>query len=98
MMPRSTSTRFFRAPGSALAMLVPPPPRPWRARCVRLVVGGVLIDFGPMTDPRLPLHGIRVLELAQVVAGPFCGALMAEFGAEGIKTGTPGRGESLRSQ
>jgi crotonobetainyl-CoA:carnitine CoA-transferase CaiB-like acyl-CoA transferase len=44
----------------------------------------------------LPLHGIRVLELAQIVAGPFCGALMAEFGAEVIKTEMPGKGDDLR--
>ena len=37
-----------------------------------------------------------MLELAQVVAGPFCGALMAEFGAEVIKTEMPGRGDDLR--
>ena len=43
-----------------------------------------------------PLEGIRVLELAQVVAGPFCGALMAEFGADVIKTEMPGRGDDLR--
>ncbi|MBM3219647.1 MAG: CoA transferase [Candidatus Rokubacteria bacterium] len=43
-----------------------------------------------------PLEGIRVLELAQVVAGPFCGTLMAEFGAEVIKTEMPGRGDDLR--
>jgi crotonobetainyl-CoA:carnitine CoA-transferase CaiB-like acyl-CoA transferase len=49
-----------------------------------------------MTEPRLPLQGIRVLELAQVVAGPFCGTLMAEFGAEVIKTEMPGRGDDLR--
>jgi crotonobetainyl-CoA:carnitine CoA-transferase CaiB-like acyl-CoA transferase len=49
-----------------------------------------------MTEPRRPLDGIRVLELAQVVAGPFCGALMAEFGAEVIKTEMPGRGDDLR--
>ncbi len=49
-----------------------------------------------MTVPRLPLDGIRVLELAQVVAGPFCGTLMAEFGAEVIKTEMPGRGDDLR--
>jgi crotonobetainyl-CoA:carnitine CoA-transferase CaiB-like acyl-CoA transferase len=49
-----------------------------------------------MTEPRLPLDGIRVLELAQVVAGPFCGTLMAEFGAEVIKTEMPGRGDDLR--
>jgi crotonobetainyl-CoA:carnitine CoA-transferase CaiB-like acyl-CoA transferase len=49
-----------------------------------------------VSAPRRPLEGIRVLELAQVVAGPFCGALMAEFGAEVIKTEMPGRGDDLR--
>ena len=49
-----------------------------------------------MTDTPRPLDGIRVLELAQVVAGPFCGTLMAEFGAEVIKTEMPGRGDDLR--
>jgi crotonobetainyl-CoA:carnitine CoA-transferase CaiB-like acyl-CoA transferase len=49
-----------------------------------------------MTQPRRPLDGVRVLELAQVVAGPFCGTLMAEFGAEVIKTEMPGRGDDLR--
>src|SRR5438132_4454657 len=47
-------------------------------------------------ETRRPLDGIRVLELAQVVAGPFCGTLMAEFGAEVIKTELPGRGDDLR--
>ena len=49
-----------------------------------------------MTDRPLPLHGIRVLELAQIVAGPFCSTLMAEFGAEVIKTELPGKGDDLR--
>ena len=49
-----------------------------------------------MSDGRLPLEGIRVLELAQIVAGPFCGALMAEFGAEVIKVDMPGRGDDIR--
>jgi crotonobetainyl-CoA:carnitine CoA-transferase CaiB-like acyl-CoA transferase len=49
-----------------------------------------------MTDRPLPLQGIRVLELAQIVAGPFCGTLMAEFGAEVIKTELPGKGDDLR--
>jgi len=49
-----------------------------------------------MTASRPPLEGIRVLELAQVVAGPFCGTLMAEFGAEVIKTEMPGKGDDLR--
>ena len=49
-----------------------------------------------MTDSPRPLDGIRVLELAQIVAGPFCGALMAEFGADVIKTEMPGKGDDLR--
>ena len=49
-----------------------------------------------MTDGPLPLTGVRVLELAQIVAGPFCGTLMAEFGAEVIKTELPGKGDDLR--
>jgi formyl-CoA transferase len=49
-----------------------------------------------MTGGRRPLDGLRVLELAQIVAGPFCGALMAEFGAEVIKTEMPGKGDDLR--
>jgi len=49
-----------------------------------------------MTEGLLPLSGIRVLELAQIVAGPFCGTLMAEFGAEVIKTELPGKGDDLR--
>ena len=49
-----------------------------------------------MQDGRRPLEGIRVLELAQIVAGPFCGVLMAEFGAEVIKVEMPGRGDDVR--
>lgn len=43
-----------------------------------------------------PLDGIRVLELASIVAGPFCGTLLAEFGAEVMKTEMPGRGDDVR--
>ena len=49
-----------------------------------------------MQNGKMPLEGIRVLELAQIVAGPFCGALMAEFGAEVIKVEMPGRGDDIR--
>jgi crotonobetainyl-CoA:carnitine CoA-transferase CaiB-like acyl-CoA transferase len=49
-----------------------------------------------MTAGPRPLDGIRVLELAQIVAGPFCGTLMAEFGADVIKTEMPGKGDDLR--
>jgi CoA:oxalate CoA-transferase len=44
----------------------------------------------------LPLEGVRVIELAQIYAGPYCGLQLAHFGAEVIKIEPPGQGEFLR--
>jgi crotonobetainyl-CoA:carnitine CoA-transferase CaiB-like acyl-CoA transferase len=43
-----------------------------------------------------PLHGIRVLEVGQLVAGPFTGSILAYFGAEVIKIEPPGTGDPIR--
>ena len=43
-----------------------------------------------------PLAGIRVLELATLIAGPFAGRLLADHGAEVIKAEPPGTGDPLR--
>ncbi len=43
-----------------------------------------------------PLHGIKVLELGQLIAGPFTGSFLGYFGAEVIKVEQPGVGDPLR--
>ncbi|MCH9648126.1 MAG: CoA transferase [Deltaproteobacteria bacterium] len=45
---------------------------------------------------RRPLDGIRVLELGQLMAGPFAGTLLAYYGAEVIKVEPPGLGDPVR--
>jgi formyl-CoA transferase len=48
---------------------------------------------GPLSSP---LDGIRVLELANYMAGPFCGMLLADLGAEVIKVENPRGGDFSR--
>jgi len=47
-------------------------------------------------SPRRPLEGVRVIEMGQLIAGPFAGCLMGYFGAEVIKVEPPGGGDPLR--
>ena len=43
-----------------------------------------------------PLSGIRVLDIGNLIAGPFGATLLGDFGAEVIKVEQPGRGDALR--
>src|ERR687890_190505 len=47
------------------------------------------------SGPR-PLEGVRVIEMGSLLAGPFCGQLLADFGAEVIKIEQPGIGDPMR--
>jgi formyl-CoA transferase len=64
------------------------------------------IEEAPMTAEALPegappegappLDDLRVTELGQLIAGPFCGQLLGDFGAEVIKVEDPGHGDPMR--
>ncbi len=49
----------------------------------------------PSTDA-LPLKGIRVLDIATIIAAPFCATVLGEFGADVIKLEHPEGGDGLR--
>ena len=48
-------------------------------------------------DERKPLAGLRIVEMGSLIAGPFAGRMLADFGAEVIKIEAPGKLDPLRS-
>ena len=44
-----------------------------------------------------PLSGLKVLELGQLIAGPFCGQLLGDFGADVLKIEAPGQPDPARN-
>ena len=59
-----------------------------------------LTDGTAMSLPQLTpdaLAGLRVVEMGQLIAGPFAGKTLGEFGADVIKIEAPGTGDPLRN-
>jgi formyl-CoA transferase len=48
------------------------------------------------TEATGPLAGIKVVEMGQLIAGPFCGQLLGDMGADVIKLEPPGQGDPMR--
>jgi len=48
-------------------------------------------------NARGPLHDVRVLDLTEHMAGPYCAMILADMGAEVIKLERPGKGDSSRA-
>lgn len=50
----------------------------------------------PSPENNGPLKGVRVVEMGQLIAGPFCGQLLGDMGADVIKIEPPGKGDPMR--
>jgi formyl-CoA transferase len=48
-------------------------------------------------ENRGPLKGVRVVEMGQLIAGPFCGQLLGDLGADVVKVEAPGKGDPMRA-
>ncbi len=49
-----------------------------------------------MDDPSSLLHDVRVLDASRILAGPYCGQVLGDLGAEVIKVERPGQGDDTR--
>ena len=50
----------------------------------------------PASENTGPLQGLRVIEMGQLIAGPFCGQLLGDMGADVVKIEPPGPGDPMR--
>jgi crotonobetainyl-CoA:carnitine CoA-transferase CaiB-like acyl-CoA transferase len=56
-----------------------------------------LANEGELVEQKGPLAGLKVLDLTEHMAGPFCTMILADMGAEVVKLERPGKGDSVRA-
>jgi formyl-CoA transferase len=67
-----------------------------KARPARLLTGMTDAAAKPDGPPQGPLADLRVIEMGTLIAGPFCGQILGDFGAEVIKLEDPKVGDPMR--
>src|SRR5690606_5102711 len=62
-----------------------------------LIARGTRMSEQPATFKYGPLSDLRVIEMGTLLAGPFCGQILGDMGAEVIKIEPPGQGDPMRA-
>ena len=83
--------------GAGVRMMRAKPTQATRLRRQRCMESSQSFSAPPHGISPAALAGVRVVEMGQLIAGPFCGKTLGEFGADVIKIEAPETGDPLRN-